>query len=328
MAVAASDSPIETKGRSPTEVVSRAVLFVGLVAAAALAASPLLSHFVSHGLTDRARSTTLVALAILVPAGFLYAASAALAGSLGAIYEFGFSAASYAIASLIALTVSVIMLTVIGPLGSAVGVLVGSLILASSHLIKARALGIRIRMRLGWLRDAYQWRFAFQILAGASLGAALQVNLVISLGVVSAFSGGITAYSYGFFIASAILAVSALPLAIATLPDVASFRSIQRIADHLRQTARLGYMLATPLVAALIAFGEPVLAVAFEPFTSPQLADPDGDCHGDPCRDGPALCALLSGVRCFARVAVTRENTVRCRWNCDDSLRGDLDRFA
>jgi peptidoglycan biosynthesis protein MviN/MurJ (putative lipid II flippase) len=262
--------------RRAGEIVSRTILIGALVAVSALIASPLLAHFVSRGLPEEARMTTILALVLLLPAAFLHIVSAALSGSLSATRRFDFSAASYAITSLIALAVSTLLIWTIGPLGSAVGILAGTAVLALSHIVKTRAKGILVRLHASWLKQRDQWQIAVKIVSGASLGLALQVNLVVSLAALSGFPGGITAYSYGFFIASMILTVSALPLAVVTLPDLASV--IRRegrdgAVTHMTRTAPLAFVIAAPLVAALTAFGGPVIRAAFEPFASPSVAD-------------------------------------------------------
>jgi peptidoglycan biosynthesis protein MviN/MurJ (putative lipid II flippase) len=268
-------APVSERAGHASEIVSRCILFGGLVAGTMLLLAPLLAPAISGDLPARVRDTTLVALALLLPAAFLHVVAAALSGALGAHRQFGFSALAYVVSGTVSLVVSIAMLSAIGPVGAGVGVLTGTLLLSGVHLRRSRALGIRVRLRPGALRERAQWQVSAEVLSGAALGFALQANLAISLAALGAQAGAITAYSYAFFMSTMILSLSSLPLALVTLPGLVD--AVQRegraaVAGHLVRFAPYAYAVVLPLAAGFLGFGRPIVAWAFKPFVGAAVA--------------------------------------------------------
>ena len=263
-------------GASAGDVVSRCVLFGGLVAAVMLVLAPLLAPTLSGDLRADAGHTTLLALCLLLPAAFMHVVAAALSGALGAAHEFRFSALAYVSTGTISLAVSIAMLWAIGPLGAGVGVLTGTLLLAGAHLRRARSHGIVVRLSRRAMRDRAQWRLVAEVLSGAALGFALQANFAISLAAVGSQAGSITAYSYAFFMTSMILSLSSLPLALVSLPALVGEvrrRGDRAVADHIVKYAPFAFAAVLPLVAGFLGFGRAIIGWVIEPFTGVAVAD-------------------------------------------------------
>lgn len=261
--------PIAERAQSSCDIVSRCILLGAIVTGAMLVASPLLAIAIGSGLTANVRDVTLVALMLLLPAAFLHVVAAALSGALGAQRQFGFSASTYVATGALSLALSIGLLSAIGPVGAAIGVLAGTVVLAGAHLRRARALGIRVRLRSGALRERAQWHVVAAVFSGAALGFALQANLAVSLAALAGAPGSITAYSYAFFMATMILSLSSLPLALVTLPDLVGevqARGHAAVADHLARFAPYAFAVVLPLVAGFLGFGRAAIAAVVEPF--------------------------------------------------------------
>lgn len=270
-----SRAPVGERGMYGSEVASRCILLGALVAGAMLVLTPLLASAISGDLPSSVRETTLVALALLLPAAFLHVVAAALSGALGAHDQFGFSAMAYVVTATIALGVSIGMLSAIGPLGAGAGLLAGTALLAGAHMRRAHTCGIRVRLTRNALRERTQWQVAAHVLSGTALGFALMANLAISLAVLDVQAGAITAYSYAFFMSTMILSVSSLPLGLVTLPGLVG--SVQRhgrpaVADHFVRFAPYAYAVVLPLVAGFLGFGSAIVTWTFEPFVGLAVA--------------------------------------------------------
>ena len=164
----------------------------------------------------------------------LQAASAS--ATLTAGRRFLFSATLYVVSGVVALACSAVLLEAIGILGGAFGLLAGAVVLGAGHALYLRRFGIRLRLQPRWLRERELWRLALALLAGASIGMALQINLAISLAAISSHAGAITAYSYAYFMATVILTISSLPLGAG---DIARSRQPARAGGQGRRRAAL-----------------------------------------------------------------------------------------
>ena len=269
-------SPVAQRANQADDIVSRCILFGAVVAGGMLVLTPVIVPLISGDLSADVRPTTFAALAFLLPAAFLHIVAAALSGALGAHGQFGYSAGAYVVTGAISLTVSIAMLASIGPLGAGVGVLTGTVVLAAAHVRRVREIGVVISLVPRRLLEREQWRLAGEVLTGAALGFALQANLAISIVVLDAQEGAITAYSYAYFMTAMILSFSSLPLALVTLPDlVGAVRrgGVRAVADHLIRCAPYAYAVVLPLVFGFLAFGEPTVTWAFDPFVAPGVAD-------------------------------------------------------
>jgi O-antigen/teichoic acid export membrane protein len=249
-----------------TELLSR-ILLIGLLALVILAAiAPLAGQLLTLGLPADKRWIAVLTLIVLAPAAFMQIYAAAQSATLSAARRFTFSASLYVGAGAVALGFSALLLELIGILGGAFGLLIGALLLAGGHSLYLRRFGIRPRPRLAWLRERVQRELIFKLVAGAGLGIALQLNLAIALAMISGDPGAITAYSYAYFLASMMLAISSLPLGLVTLPDLViriASEGRKAAAEHFLRVTPYALAVLMPLVFAYAADARPVLEAVF-----------------------------------------------------------------
>ncbi len=259
-----------------TEMLSRTLL-IGLVALVLLAlVSPIAGQLLTLGLPSDDRWTAVWTLLILAPAALMQIQAAAQSAALTAARRFVFSAALYVCSGAVALGCSALLLELIGILGGALGLLAGALVLGAGHAIYLARFGIRARPRLSWLRERIQRELSVTLLASAGLAIALQLNLAISLAVLSSDEGAITAYSYAYFLVSMMLAISSLPLGLVTLPDLVGRIAAKGAAaaeDHLRKVAPYAYAVLVPMLFAYAADGKPILEAVFSDSLSSESID-------------------------------------------------------
>jgi peptidoglycan biosynthesis protein MviN/MurJ (putative lipid II flippase) len=249
-----------------TDVLSRIITIGLIVLVLLLVISPLAGQLMTLGLPPHARWTAVAALLILSPAAYLQIRAAAMSAALSAARRFSLSAALYVLAGVLALACSAVMLALIGVLGAAVGLLVGAVVLAAGHGVYLRRFQVAPHPRLAFVRERQLGTLAKALVAGAAIGLALQVNLALSLAVLSSDPGAITAYSYAFFLVTMMLTVSSTPLSLVTMPDLVgrvAARGMEAAEEQLRNVAPYAFAVLAPLALGYVAYGEPLLQTIF-----------------------------------------------------------------
>jgi peptidoglycan biosynthesis protein MviN/MurJ (putative lipid II flippase) len=258
------------------EITSRTLL-VGLVALLALLAlGPAVGQLLTLGLPADDRWIASFTTLILAPAAFMQLQAAALSATLTAARRFTFSAVLYVVSGLVALGSSALLLALVGVIGGAVGLLLGAVVLGGGHTLYLRRFGIEQRPRLRWLRESEQWQLALDLVSGAALAVALQVNLAISLAVISSDAGAITAYSYAYFMATLILTISSVPLSLVTLPELVGRIATagEKVAEsHFLRVSPYSLAIVAPLVFGYAADGRPLLEAVFSGSLSASTID-------------------------------------------------------
>jgi peptidoglycan biosynthesis protein MviN/MurJ (putative lipid II flippase) len=270
-----ADSDEQLRARA-ADLLSR-IRLIGLVALAGLILiSPAAGQVLTHGLPADDRWTAVLTVLILSPAAYMQLQAASMSATLTAARRFPYSAALYVVSGVVALAVSAVLLEAIGILGGAFGLLAGAIVLGEGHALYLRRFGVRPRPQRRWLRERELWRLAMALVAGASIGIALQINLAISLAAISSHAGAITAYSYAYFMATVILTISSLPLGLVTLPELVSriAREGPAAAErHFRRVAPYALAVVAPLLFAYAADGRPLLEAIFADSMSDSTID-------------------------------------------------------
>jgi peptidoglycan biosynthesis protein MviN/MurJ (putative lipid II flippase) len=261
--------------RRVSELGSR-ILGIALAAFALLiAVSPVVGQALTLGLPANARWTAVASLLILAPAAFCQICAAALSASLTAARRFALSSLLYVLAGAIALGCSAVLIALIGVLGAALGLLVGAVLVLAGHALYLRSVGVGFHPHLSGLRDRAQRDLALNLIAGAAVAIAFQVNLAISLSVVSDETGAITAYTYAFFLVSLCLSISGSSLALVTLPDLVTRIAREGAAaarEHLVTVAPYMFAVLAPMLLGFAAYGQPVLDAVFaDSLTQPTI---------------------------------------------------------
>jgi peptidoglycan biosynthesis protein MviN/MurJ (putative lipid II flippase) len=233
--------------------------------------SPVLADLLIREPSGGARETFVQTLLVLAPAAYFQIQSGAVAAIFNAIRRFPVSVLLYVVAGLVALTASAGLATVLGVVGAAIGVLVGSFLLVASHLLYARTFGVRLAPRLAG-GGRHTEGLGSSVIGGVALGASQRLGLVIALSAVSTEPGLVTLYAYAFYAVGLILNVSSAPLSLVTLPNL-----VESIAARGKPAAEQQLAVVTPfvcsvlapLLAALVAFGKPLIDGLFAAALSP-----------------------------------------------------------
>lgn len=255
-------------------LISRSVTLSLAIGVLLTAASPFAGMLVAQGGGQESQNIAIYSLLILVPAGVMQMYATSTAAILNAARRFSLSALLYGIASFVAIVASVVLLELVGVLGAPLGLLIGAIVLAGGHCVYLRRFGVRSQPRLRQLREAVTRKLMADVLANASLGMSIQLALTIALAAVGSLhrAGLVTDYSYGYFIVIAMTGFTSLALNTVILPDVvaeASRRGLAGVRDRIVALAPFSFGVVVPIIAGLIAFGEPLLRWAAAPLLSP-----------------------------------------------------------
>ena len=233
-----------------------------------LAISPLLALLLTHGRPGSAHRTALFSLLILVPAAYLQIHGGALSATLSAMSRYPVSIAIYVVSGTTALGSSIVISTQIGVLGAGIGVSVGAVFLVIGHSLYLRRFGIYVSPRPKALRERATARFGFYLLAGAALGASLQLNLAVALSALSRPPGVVTVYSYAYYGVAMMLNLSSAPVSVVMLPrlmDALATKGRAALRDQLLAVVPYVFCVLMPMIAGFIAFGKPLLEVLLSP---------------------------------------------------------------
>lgn len=255
-------TPEEAFRARAAETASRTAL-VGVVAAVVTAVvTPAIVVLLSGTLDADARVTFAASMAILAPAGYLQVRSAGCSAVLAATNRFRTSAVIYAACATGACAAAAPLLETIGALGLPVAALLGAVALAAAHHRVLAGFGIRVAERPAMLAEREQWRLTRVLLLMAAVPLAWQLQLLLALAAVSPRPGEVTAYTYAYFLVNAALTVTVASGSLVTLPTLVAglARDGARAAtDYLDRVVPVGIVSVGLLMAAGVAFGEPVL---------------------------------------------------------------------
>lgn len=257
-----------------TQMLAIAVLATTVLAITAVALTPALTH----GLPSGGQSTAMATLLVLAPAGGLQIYSGTLAAVLSAEGSYPKSISMYIAGSAAAVTGSAGLIPVIGVIGAAIGLLIGTVVVAAgqTHLL-ARS-GRPIRLTPACLRDvASVTRVAAKTVSSVSLQASQQLGFAVALAFVSTSTNAVTAYTYAFYVCGLVLNLSVMPLAILLVPRLVEqgdsdrhhpSRSEQtRVLDFGRRT-QLVFAALCPVLAGVVVYGRPICDAIFDPTLS------------------------------------------------------------
>jgi putative peptidoglycan lipid II flippase len=254
-----------------TEMCGRATLIGLVLSGGLLAATPVIAPVVTQGLPSDAQSEAVLALCVLAPAAALQFRAAALSAMLAGSRRFGRSSLLYIVGGVSALAVSALMLTAIGLVGAAVGVLCGSIVIVVGHEWHLRGFGVRVGLAWGWLRERQQWVLGVTLVGYASMSQVQQLNVAVAATFLSSESGQITIYTYAFMLVGVVLNVTSVALGFVLLPNLV--RALERdgpgaVTQQLVQVCTFGSLFFAPVLAALVVYGEPLLGLLLGPFLS------------------------------------------------------------
>jgi peptidoglycan biosynthesis protein MviN/MurJ (putative lipid II flippase) len=256
------DSPDDVRRAHASGVVARVIGIGAMASGAVLLLSPAIALALGHGLTGAGRRLLLECVAVLVVAGFLHFCAAALSAVLTAGRRFAFSALAYAGGSALALGIAAALLPAVGSLGSAVGLLCGAATVAAAHVLYARRLGVVLRVTVRGLLRSGGRRLLLKVVAGGALLGAQQIELAITLSLLSPTRGAITSFTYAFLLINLLLNLSFSPLSLALMPGLIesiSETGPQAARAQLVRITRVASWVLIPALLALVAFADPLV---------------------------------------------------------------------
>ena len=238
-------------------------LAVGLVSLVALAvgvgANEWTAEALTGGLPEEARGTAADALVFLVPAAVAHLFAALAASGLAAFDSYGTAAAGYALGSVLGLALIVWRVDEDGIVACAWGTLANG---AVALAIPLAALFVRA----DWgRRTAFAVRSRLAELArAAALPIALQALFVVCLRFASDLgTGAVTTFTYAYFVAAALVAVTASSLGmVSSVPLTRASLSDERASRHVVSTSLVSFAAVATAAGVFALVGDRIVRAA------------------------------------------------------------------
>jgi peptidoglycan biosynthesis protein MviN/MurJ (putative lipid II flippase) len=238
-------------------------LALALVAGPALVlgvgASDWTAAQLAGGLPESAQRTAAEALVYLVPAAVAQLFAALCASALAAYDSYATAAAAYALGSALGLAVILWRVDEDGIVACAWGPLLNSLVTLSITLTA-------LVLRADWGRRVpldVAGRFA-ELARAAALPIVLQAFFVVCLRFASGLgTGAVTSFTYAYFVASALVAVTASSLGmVSSVPLSRTALSDERASRHVVSTSLISFAAVAAAAGVFALVGEPLVRAA------------------------------------------------------------------
>ena len=247
-------------------VVASYALALGLVAVPALLLSLFASGWaaaqLAGGLPLSARETAADAFVFLVPAAVAHLYAALAASALAAFDSYGTAAVGYALGSVVGLAVILWRVGEDGIVACAWGTFVNGLVtllVPLTGLILRADWGRRVALDVGS-------RFA-ELVRAAALPIVLQAFFVVCLRFASGLgTGAVTSFTYAYFVAAALVAVTASSLGmVSSVPLTRASLSDERASRHVVSTALVSFAAVAAAAGVFALVGEQIIRAALGP---------------------------------------------------------------
>jgi O-antigen/teichoic acid export membrane protein len=214
------------------------------------------------GLPESAQETAAEALVFLVPAAVAQLFAALCASALAAFDSYGTAAAGYALGSAVGLAVILWRVDEDGIVACAWGPLVNSVVTLAIPLAG-------LALRADWGRRAaldVGSRFA-ELARATALPIVLQAFFVVCLRFASGLgTGSVTSFTYAYFVASALVAVTASSLGmVSSVPLSRAVLSDERASRHVVSTSLVSFAAVAAAAGVFALVGEPIVRAALGP---------------------------------------------------------------
>ena len=247
-------------------VLASYALAVSVVAVPALALGVLASGWtaaqLAAGLPASAQETAADALVFLVPAAVAHLVAALCASALAAHDSYGTAAAGYALGSIVGLAVIVWRVEEDGIVACAWGTLTNGAITLAVPLAA-------LALRADWGRRAKLDVGArlIELARAAALPIALQAFFVVCLRFASGLgTGSVTSFTYAYFVAAALVAVTASSLGmVSSVPLARAALSPERASRHVVSTALVSFAAVAAAAGVFALVGDRIVHAALGP---------------------------------------------------------------
>ncbi|MGH3070813.1 MAG: hypothetical protein ACRDNB_00920, partial [Gaiellaceae bacterium] len=241
-------------------------LAVAVVALPALALGVLASGWTASqlagGLPESAQETAADALVFLVPAAVAHLFAALAASGLAAFDSYGTAAAGYALGSVVGLAVILWRVGEDGIVACAVGTLVNGLVTLAIPLA-----GLALRADWGRRRALDAGARLAELARAAALPIALQALFVVCLRFASDLgTGAVTSFTYAYFVAAALVAVTASSLGmVSSVPLTRAALSNDRATRHVVSTSLVSFAPVAAAAGVFALVGDRLVRAALGP---------------------------------------------------------------
>ena len=232
------------------------------VLALGLLASDWSAAQLAGGLPASAQETAAEALVYLVPAAVAHLFAALAASALAAFDSYGTAAAGYALGSALGLAVILWRAGEDGIVACAWGTLVNGVVTLAIPLA-----GLLVRAEWG-RRAAFGVRMRLAELARATaLPLALQALFVVCLRFASDLgTGAVTSFTYAYFVAAALVAVTASSLGmVSSVPLARAALSPERASRHVASTSIVSFAAVAAAAGIFALVGDSIVRAALGP---------------------------------------------------------------
>jgi hypothetical protein len=247
-------------------VLASYALAVAVVAAPALALGVLANDWtaaqLTGGLPDTAQRTAADALVYLVPAAVAHLLAALAASALAAYDSYGTAAAGYALGSVLGLALILWRVEEDGIVACAWGTLLNGVV-----ALAVPVAGLAVRADRGRrARLAVGSRLA-ELAQAAALPIVLQAFFVVCLRFVSDVgTGAVTSFTYAYFVAAALVSVTASSLGIvSSVPLTRVALSPERASRHVVSTSLVSFAAVAAAAGVFALVGEGIVRAALGP---------------------------------------------------------------
>lgn len=247
-------------------VLSSYALAVAAVAAPALALGVIANDWTASqlagGLPESAQETAAEALVFLVPAAVAHLFAALAASALAAFDSYGTAAAGYALGSVLGLALILWRVDDDGIVAAAWGTLANGLVTLAVPLA-----GLLVRAEWGALRRPAVGTRLAELARAAALPIALQALFVVCLRFASELgTGAVTTFTYAYFVAAALVAVTASSLGmVSSVPLTRSMLSDDRASRHVVSTSLVSFAAVAAAAGVFALVGDRIVRAALGP---------------------------------------------------------------
>ena len=241
-------------------------LAVAVVALPALALGLLASDWtaaqLAGGLPEEAQETAADALVFLVPAAVAHLYAALAASGLAAFDSYGTAAVGYALGSLLGLALILWRVDEDGIVACAWGTLANGVVTLAVPLA-----GLLVRADWGRRSAAAVGTRLAELVRAAALPIALQALFVVCLRFAGDLgTGAVTSFTYAYFVASALVAVTASSLGmVSSVPLTRSTLSDERASRHVVSTSLVSFVAVAAAAGVFALVGDRIVRAALGP---------------------------------------------------------------
>lgn len=256
----------EAYRQAASRVGSRAAALGVIAGLVLLVSAPATGTLLTAQLPDASQVPGVLTLVLLGPAVAMHAWGATASAILAGAHRFAASAAIYAAGGMATLLVAVPAIMVLGAIGAPVAVLIGSIAIGVAHEVRLRQLGVHLRPLSRGEGDSSLWRLGADLVSVSALQLAVQAGLTLAVANVAGAPGDVTRYTYAFFAGLTMVSITAGVSSMIRLPHLIA--RLDRgepsaVPDYLRAAVVPSLAVVIPGLAALAAFGRPLLGLVF-----------------------------------------------------------------